>query len=804
MLISLNWLKEFVNLPKTLSPQDLADQFTLKTAEVEKVIDQGQKFDHMVIGHVIEVHPHPNADKLKIAKVSVGKETLRIVCGGENLTENMYVAVAKIGAEVDWHGEGKIMKIVPTKIRGEDSEGMICAGSEIGLHDTGEGPHDILDLSSSKPTPGTPLAEFLSKNDVIFELDNKSLTHRPDLWSHYGIAREMAALTDSKLSTFTTKVTLPKSGASPKITVADPELCPRYCGLIIENITISDSPSWIKERLTTTDHTPRNNVVDITNYVMEELGQPMHAFDLDKIGDEIIVRTAKKGEKITALNDQTYNLNEKNLIIADKKAPLAIAGVIGGKDSAISQKTTRILLESANFHASSVRKTSSQLGIRTDSVQRFEKSLDPHQAQAAILRAAELILQLCPEAKISGPITDIVNFKSTTPKLKLNLDKTRSKIGINITNNEIEKILKKLYFEISKKDKNNLTVIIPSFRATKDIQTEDDLIEEVARIHSYEGIPAILPHLPSHLPAEHTERVQKTRLRHFLSQNLGLSEIYNYSFYGKDDIQKCQLPEEEHLKLINSLSEEQSHMRLSLVPNILKNIHHNTKFYDSLNIYEIGRTYVKTEDFLPLENKILLCAFVTKSKSADPFYEAKGAMEDILKHFRLSKIRTAKEVKNFTFAHPKKALTYLEPTGKTLGCVYTLHPAIAKAYDLQKHNIAILELNFSDLLKSHTKELKYQPIAKFPSLDIDISVIVEQNTEIGTLETAILKSDKSLINQVTLFDIYQGQNLESGKKSIAFKVTLQAPDRTLTDQEMTTIQQQIFKNLEKIGGQIRK
>ncbi len=803
MHISLNWLKDFIEIPKDLSPQELGSQLTLKTAEVEQVVEESKKFENMVVGQIVELKPHPDADKLQIAITSVGKENLQIVCGGQNLEEGMYVAVAKIGAVVDWHGKGEIIEMKKVKIRGVESYGMICAGSEIGVENTSEGPHDILDLSPLKPKVGQSLSELLEKNDVIFEIDNKSLTHRPDLWGHYGIAREISVITGNKLKKYEPKVQIPEKGESPKVEVKNKTLCQRYCGLIIENIKVESSPNWLQRRLKAVGHGTHNNIVDITNYVMAETGQPMHAFDKNYIKEKIVVRLAEKNEKFTDLKDNKHKLSDKMLIIADSEKAVAVAGVIGGKNSGINEKTTSIILESATFNSSSIRRTSTELGVRTDSVQRFEKSLDPNLAEHAIKRAAELILEICPEAKIAGPITDISNFDKKVPQIDLKIEKVISKIGIDIPTSEIIKILESLEFKIEKKDKENLKVTIPSFRATKDVDIEDDLIEEVARIYGYENIPAKLPSLPTKLPEENTDRFAKHRARELFSYGLGFNEVYNYSFYGNKELDNSLMNEESHLKLLNYLSEDQTHMRTTLTPNMLKAVHLNSKYHKKFKIYEIGRSYKDLKEVFPLEEKQIAGAVVEKSKKDKTFYEAKGAVEKFLEKFCPKKIKQVSEVKNTPYAHPYRAISYMNKDGKVLAKVFVIHPLVKKNFDLENYSVSLFEINFTEVQKSEKKEKKYQIISKFPNIEFDISVLVARDLEVGKIESAIKQADQNLISEVNLFDIYEGKNIKADKKAVAYNIVLQASDRTLTDEEMNSVQDKVFKNLEKIGGKIR-
>jgi len=802
MLVSLNWLKQFVKIPKNISPEELGNLLTLKTAEVEKVIEEGEMFKEMVAGHVITVKQHPNADKLKIAETSIGKETLQIVCGGENLKEGMYVSVAKVGAEVTWHGEDEKIKLKRTKIRDVESLGMICAGEEIGIEDDSAGEKDIMDLSALKPEPGTPLSEVFEKNDILFEFDNKSLTHRPDLWGHYGIAREISAITGEGFIELIPKVKLPKTGDSPKITVEDKELCPRYCGLIIENIEVKDSPPWLKKRLKATGHGTHNNIVDITNYILTELGQPMHAFDKDKIKGEITVRRARQNEKIETLDNETRTLSDDMLIIADDKKALAVAGVIGGKDSEIDTSTTAIILEAANFHGASVRRTSTKLGIRTDSVQRFEKSLSPFLPELAIKRAAELILEVCPTAKISGPITDIKNFDETPRKITLSTERTRSKIGVDISNEEIIKILEALQFNIKKKSKNILEITIPNFRPKKDISIEDDLIEEVTRMYSYDKIPATLPLLPIKLPKQNKERTKIHQTRKLLSLGLGLNEVYNYSFYGKKDLKNTLLSEGEHLQILNYLSEDQTHMRTNLAVNLLKNLQLNIKNFKDIAIYEIGRTYLEIGEFYPLEETHIGGAILKKGKE-ETFFNAKGIVETFMDYFKIQGIKEVDGAKNSPYGHPKKSLTFMDFKGETIAKICGLHPVVQKNMNLNGYTITLFDINLTKAFGLPEKKHKFKPLPKFPEIKLDISVVIDKLVKISKLQNAIKNVNKALISNIELFDIYEGENISSDKKAIAFKITLQAKDRTLTDNEMTKTQTQIFKSLEKLGGEIR-
>lgn len=794
MHLSLNWIKEFVDLKGNITPEELGKLITLKTAEIDGVHEQGKGLDGVVVGEILEFHKHPNADKLNVAKVDIGKkEPINLIFGQMLVMEvgkRVPVAVAPTTLPTG-------MVIEERDMRGALSQGMLCLDQELGLKAEGVSIQYFPNLP-----PGTPIVEAMELNDIILEVDNKAITHRPDLWSHYGFAREIAAITESKLKPVTPKVEIPTQGESPKIDVKDKKLCTRYLGLIIENIKVAESPKWLQDRLLGIGHGSHSNIVDVTNYVMAELGQPLHAFDKSKIKNGITVRKAKKGEKTLSLDDKERTLSSDMLVIADDEKVVAIAGVMGSKKSEITETTTSIILESATFNSSSVRKTSTKLNLRTDAVQRFEKALDPHLAELAIKRAAELILQVCPEARISGPAIDVKNFSEKPLEINLSIPTTVSKIGVPLSREEIKNLLEKLEFKVVDKSKTTLRVTVPTFRATKDVTSEDDLIEEVARLYGYDNIPATLPILPTTLPTPNFERETKHLARNILSAELGFNEVNNYSFYGHAELSRCLIPEPHHVLLQNYLSEDQTHLRTTLVPNILKNIQENAKYFDDFKIYEIGRTYKEIGQFYPLEEKIIAGAVSIKGKHNQVFFLAKGAVETIFEEFHIAIPKPVKEVEATPYAHPFKCLSYIDTHGHTLAKVFAPHPQVSKNHDLEKHSIALFEINFTELMKLEKVEKKYKKLPKFPSIQIDISILTDKNAEVGTFQKAILEADQ-LITEVKLFDIYEGDRIDANKKAVAFSITLQAPDRTLTEEDMLTTQKKIFTNVEAKGGQVR-
>ena len=797
MRISLNWLRDYVKIDPEITPKHIGEMLTLHTAEVESVEDQGENFRNMVVGKIIEVLPHPNADKLKIVMVDVGETHPRkIVCGGVNVRAGLMVPVALIGAMVKWHGQGDLIKLEEAEIRGEKSYGMICAGEEIGLSPCPEG--EITELKT-KAKPGTPLAEALDLNDAIIEIDNKSLTHRPDLWGHYGIAREVAALTGKKLKKLTPKVEAifaPQSDENLSIDIKNPELCPRYIGVKVSGIEVKESPKWLKKKLEAAGHATYNNIVDITNFISSELGQPMHAFDASLIKGGIVVRTATLGEKIKTLDGIDRELTDKNLLIADHEKPIAIAGVMGGEFSGINEQTNTIIFEAATFDAVSVRKTSTALGLRTEAVQRFEKSIDPNLAQIAMLRALEILKKICPTTKIEGQIIDIKNFNQTDTIIETSADRIASKIGAPLATKDIVKILKSLEFGVQKQGKK-LLVQVPTFRAARDVKNEDDIIEEVARIFGYTNIPSVLPQLPTKLPIENRERFLKHKIRDIISLGLGFSEVYNYSFYSQEDIKKCALDERIHIKLLNFLSQDQTHMRVSLLPNMMKSLAETLKNANAPTIYEIGHTYKEIGQYMPLEEKWIL-GIVANEKS---FLHAKGNAEVFLEKFGAINSQTVSPKKTISYAHPKKH-TDIMVKGEIIGHIYEIHPEVLKHYGI-KQEASAFEINLTRLVASGQRQHKYIQLPKFPSLAFDVSVVLPEAITTDEVRKTIEKADQNLIQGIDLFDIYRGQGIGEKEKALAYHIELRAEDRTLKDTEMADVQKKVFANLEGIGGKIR-
>lgn len=804
MKILLDWLQDFVKLPSDISPEEIGDLITKHTAEVEEVEHIAKKYDKIVIGKIEKLWKHPDAERLNLTMVDIGESApVQIVCGGQNLTEGMLVAAALPGSKVDVHGEG-IFEIKEAKIRGEVSNGMICAGEEIWMEADNEvGSKEdvkIKDLSHLNVKPGTPLSDALGMKGVIIDIDNKSLTHRPDLWGHYGFARECSAIWGNPLSLLDEFLYEGPEGSDTevKIRIERDDICPRFSACVVAGIKIAPSPQWMQSRLELAGMYPINNIVDITNYVMLELGQPMHAYDRQQVGsDELIVSAGKPGVKLVTLDENEQELHDEDPVIYNAAGePLILAGIKGGIKSGIHEATNEIILEAANWDAVLIRKSSVRHQLRTDASQRFEKRLDPGMTETALRRALKLIMEICPGAKLVSPLS--TEGKWTAPDLKISVrpNSVRSKIGINIPTEKMVHILASLDFGVEGDD-TGLTISVPHHRATSDVDIEEDIVEEIARIYGYDKIPAELPELPAKLPEPNDERQYKHQTRNLLANHLGFTEVLTYSFYGVDRIENCELKEEDHIHVLNYLSEDQTHMRTSLTPNILAVIEKNQKEFPEINIFEIGRTYKEVGDYMPQEEKGLIMAVAQKE---DPFFEAKGALEDYLEAFGLSGAKFQASKTPPVYAHPKKCIDVMVK-GQHVGHVFTVHPGVLNAFEID-HNVAIVELKFSKLVERGLDKLSFTEPPKFPGMSFDVSVLVDERCQAGKLKQAIQSAGK-LIETVDLFDIYQGKGISEGKKSLSYKIDLRHKDRTLTDEEFKQTQTSVIEALTKAGAELR-
>lgn len=830
MLLSLNWLKKYVNLASSVTPEEIGAKLNASTVEVEKIKKIGESLDNIVVGKILKISLHPNADKLKLCLVDIGGEKTQIVCGGSNVEENMLVAVAKVGAKVRWHGEGELVELKPIVIRGEKSAGMICASTEIGLGEMFplKSEKEILNLNGWKIKPGQALSRALDLDDYILEIDNKSLSHRPDLWGHYGMAREMAVLFDKQVKEYKTEKNLKggsflgvKNKIKLSVNVENTKFCSRYMALAIEGVKVTESPQWLKQSLATIGLKSINNIVDITNYVMLDLGQPLHAFDAMSVSvadnnttdKNIFVRLAVSGEKIKCLDGNEYELNKNDLVIADEKKALALAGVMGGIDSSIKESTGAVILESANFNASMIRSTSTRLGLRTDSAVRFEKSLDPNLCELALQKAVELIMKLCPEAKIFAKYVDKKDFVLPTGPIEIQTSDWQNKLGIKIDTKKAVNILEKLGFKIKIKNKDVLSVIIPTWRASKDISVPEDILEEIARIYGFNNIPTIAPSFTTVIPPiNYLQKISREVLE-IMVRELGYTETQNYSFVSLEQIKNLGDDEEKYIELDNPLSKEKPFLRRQLILNLLDNALKGLEYYPELKLVEMGNVYLKEDpgprtkgnsgDLLPKQDTWMTGVFINKKKEI-PFWEVKKTLEALSEKLNLSfnlinnedsqTITSGVELSLKKWMHPGRSAN-IEVNGKIVGSLYELHPQTKKAFGLET-DIGVLELNMNILLEAkNDNKILYKPVPIYPQMERDLAFTLSADiTHKKVLEA--LQSIGEILERVELFDVFTGEKLGVGVKSMAYRLTFYHPERTLTTAEVDKAMYKAIKTLE--------
>lgn len=799
MYISLNWLKEFVKLSTKIKAADIAEKLTNHTVEVEGFISQAEQFNKVVVGKVLEVKKHPNADRLRLALVDVKKDKLNIVCGAPNLAEGQMVPVALVGAILP-NG----LEIKESEIRGEKSSGMICAEDELGIGKN----HDGIIVLDNNAKIGEPYAKYRKTDDIIFEIDNKSLSNRPDLLSHYGVARELSALFDVPLKPYEKMLDkkilfLNNKENKLEVKVESKEDCLRYLAVKINNIEIKESPSWLKEKLIAVNQKPINNIVDLTNYVMLECGQPLHAFNADKI-KKIIVRRAHKNEGLETLDEKERQLSEEDLVIADSSNVLAIAGVMGGKNSGITKETKSIILEAANFKAAMIRKTSQKLGLRTEASARFEKSLDPRLTEIALFRFLTLLKEICQDMKIDSSLIDINQGEPEIKVINLPLDWLTKKIGQEIPREQVIKILNSLGFKTGEEIADELIVTIPSWRAVKDISIKEDLAEEILRIYGYANINSKLPVETLVLPEINQERALERKIKNILALKHELTEVYNYSFVGEEQLKKLNIDFFNYLKLANPLSDVQTILRQSLAPNLINNIKNNQFKADSLGFFEIGSVFfnapgiIKKEEnsdsTLPYQEKHI--GIILASEEKDLFGRLKGVVSNFLKVLINYNVETdffaSEEAPGWA---DKKRVAKIKIFQKEIGSVAVTSQETNTAVNLKKAT-AIAEINFNVLfdLILNLEPLHFQEMGKYPVVIRDLAFVINEKILYNELKDEIIKFN-SLIKTVELFDVYIGDKLSNDEKSLAFHISFQAEEKTLTTEEVDLIVNELIKHL---------
>ncbi|NHM30540.1 phenylalanine--tRNA ligase subunit beta [Neobacillus terrae] len=794
MFVSYKWLQDYVDL-SGITPEELAEKITKSGIEVEGVETLNEGIKGVVIGYVVQREQHPNADKLNKCLVDVGEEApIQIICGAPNVAQGQKVAVAKVGAVLPGN-----FKIKRAKLRGEESNGMICSLQELGM----EGkivPKEYAEgifVFPGDAEVGTDAIGALNRDDSILEL---GLTpNRSDCLSMLGVAYEVAAILGREVKLPEVRLESSSEMASDyiDIKVEAKEDNPLYVAKVIRNVKIAPSPLWMQTRLMAAGIRPHNNVVDITNYILLEYGQPLHAFDYDRLGSkEIVVRRATEGETMVTLDDVKRTLSADHLVISNGKEPVALAGVMGGANSEVSSETTTVLLESAYFSGAAVRKASKDHGLRSEASARFEKGVDPNRVRVSGDRAAYLMAKYA-DGEVLGGSVEADTLTVEPAVVSITLEKINRVLGTELSMNVIEDIFSRLQFDTNTEE-DTITVTVPTRRG--DIRIEEDLIEEVARLYGYDNIPKTLPE-GSSTPGHLTGYQQKRRVvRHFL-EGAGLYQAVTYSLTSEERVAQYALENGEAIRLAMPMSEDRSMLRLSIVPQLLEVLKYNSaRQNENFGVYETGAVFLANKGVELPEEREHLAAAITgvwhshswqgEKKPVD-FYVLKGILEGLFNKLGVSSQINYVQAK-MDGMHPGRTAEILL-NGAKIGFVGQVHPTVQKNFDLK--DTFVFELSLKAVLEASVEPLHYNAIPRFPSITRDIALVAEKETASGQLKEIIAEAGGKLLKDVQVFDLYEGDRMEAGKKSIAFSLKYEDPEKTLTDEEVTKVHEKVLEAL---------
>ena len=803
MKISLNWLRDYIDVD--LEPSLIAEKLTMAGLEVEGIESCYGYLDNVVIAKIVEVKKHPNADKLSVCKVDVGQsEDIQIVCGAPNVLADMLAACALPGAVLP--GEFKIKK---GKLRGEVSAGMLCSAAELKLDTDAKGIMDI----TGEFIPGTPLENALQLSDTIFEID---LTpNRPDCLSCIGVAREVAAFMEPVQKICLPDYTLPADKVSDisihdhvEVQISDPDLCPRYSAGMVFDVKIEPSPFWLQQKLETVGLTPISNIVDITNFVMMETGQPLHAFDFDKLSrGKIIVKRAQQDTKFITLDNKTHNLEPSMLMICDGDSPVAIAGVMGGENSEISDSTTKIVVESAYFNPVSIRKTAKKTGIATDASHRFERGGDPEGTVNALIRALALITKVCGTAKFTKDIIDQYPQQAAQVEINLNTNSLNSRLGTTLRDDEIQNLLESVDFKVKTTGDANLEVFVPSFRV--DVTRPEDLSEEVARLWGYNNIVTSYPKVA----AKGKLLDKKVSLRQYIREMMtGFSffEAINYNFINENSCDRLNLSGQDKRRevetILNPISDQMSVLRSSLFPGLLETMKKNISWQtDSLRLFEIGKIFFATQKGSLPEEKEIFAGIMTgnrtfqawySKKSELDFFDLKGVLEGVFKGLKIENICFQK-IEDNSFPYYQKGYAATIKSGEILiGSLGKIDAKVLKNFGL-KQDAFIFELEFHVLQTLWQKNVTAKILPKFPSASRDITIIVDSSITVSSIlkqiDTIIQK--QSIVEKIFLFDAFEGKPLPENKKSLSFRIVYRAVNKNLKEKNIKKLHTNISRNI---------
>lgn len=802
MKVSLNWVKKYVDLPDYITTKQIANDLTLRTVEVEGYECVDEKFNNIIVGKILEVNEHPNADKLRVCKVDIGEDDIKqIVCGGVNLYPNEMVVVSKPGALVYWHGESELVKIKDSKVRGVDSYGMICGAEEVFLENIfpPKKEAEIVDLSDIDCYPGQNIAEIIEMNDVVLEIDNKSLTNRPDLWGHYGIARELSAIYDVDLKPID-RVQIDNNLPKYDVNILDESKCQRYVAVLIDNVYEKESPLWMKSALIKGGMRPINAIVDITNYVMMAVGQPLHAFDKTHVdGNKIIVRNARCEEELLLLDNNTIKLTDDDLVISDINDAMALAGIRGGKKDSILPETTGIVLEIANFTAKTIRKTGKRFDEKTDASIRYEKNLDTQRVDEGLNLALALFKEIFPESKVCA-YNDVYPVETKNERVRVSEEFLNTRLGKKIDKETINRILTRLGYVVNYDD-GVYDLTVPTYRSTGDVSLKDDVMGDIARLLSFESFEAQPLTISLNHAVLQNRVLLDTRIKEYLANRCGFYEIFTYPWINEKYINASMQDKTQMIKLATPPSPEEAYLRSSLIPGMLEAINKNLRYFDNFKIFEIAQTFVKGEyhessddEILPVHKK-LLTGSIIGNDAKDIFYELKGVIENIASYTHMKDLTFTTMCNKPSWADVNAYLG-IKIDDEIIGYIGLLSVKAMSESKIKRVNVALFELNCDKLIPYESRTNKFKHIPVLPSVWKDLSLIVDESVTWEELTKYI----KSKVSSIKFIEEYRGNQIPVGKKSIMLRITFDSGDTTLTSDEINSKLEAIVKTLNKMCG----
>ena len=812
MKVSLNWIRDYVQLPADADLKKLAYDLTMSTVEVEDATDLGASFHDMVVGVINTIEQHPNADKLKVCKTDIGGRVEDIVCGGSNLREGKKVALAQPGPISKSHRQGDLLQNNKSKHRGVDSYGMICGAVEIGLADlfpTKEEAH-ILDLSDFDAPAGTPLADALDLNDIILEIDNKSMTNRPDLWGHYGIAREIAALYDLPMTQFPHFDRNVENTAGFHVTVEDAERCPRYLSAQIEGLNVKPAPYQMQNRIWKVGMRPINALVDITNYVMLATGQPTHAFDSDHIAGHVIVRRAGEGEKLLLLNGKELALSSDDLVIADDAGVVGLAGVMGGAKDSILPDTSKVILEVANFDAKGIRRTALRYDNRTEASARYEKAIDPERCDQAFDLSMQLFSQLYPEIKVTG-LVDQYPEHLKQAEIDVPLSWLERRLGKRLSPDEIKHKMELLGYGISF-DGDNMHVVVPTWRSTGDVSIQADIMEEVARMYGYENFEAEPITTTFDGAINQLDKDLERRIKEYLAIRCGMQEIFTYPWMEESYVNAVLQSTEGILSLSTPPSPAERFVRSSLLPNLCKAVVKNERYFDEFSIFETAQVF-RDENYtspydprekLPSQRKNVAGAFATTDKDITAlFRKAKGVVEMMARYVHMEAL-TFKQAEKPVWADNVVWLNIYRGDEK-VGDLALLAKKVSMACGIKNMNVMLFQLDQDSLVPLKSRTNTFTHLAEYPMTDYDISLLVDGSVQWKDVAQTVRGIKSELLHGAAFVDEYRGKQVPAGKKSLTLRLAIGSKDKTLTSAEIEEVASGVLNKIAKrFGAELRR